>query len=544
MPHPLAGEKVDLCAAEDIPSLIAQYYVSRPEFSHASQLVSFGTSGHRGSSLNQSFNESHILAITQALCDYRRQVGIKGPMYVGKDTHALSTPAFMSALEVLVANEVSVRIEEGFTPTPVISHAILTHNRLTQTALADGVVITPSHNPPCDGGFKYNTPNGGPADTDVTGWIQKKANGYLHNQLHGVKRVAYERAMKSSFVKVEDFISRYVDDLDRVIDMKAISDSKLKLGVDPMGGAGIKYWEAIGERYGIDLEIVNPCVDPTFSFMHYDHDGKVRMDCSSPYAMRGLLDMMDRFDLAFGNDPDFDRHGIVTKTGGLMNPNHYLSTAIDYLFRLRCNWRDSMAIGKTLVSSSMIDRVGANLSKKVIEVPVGFKWFVAGMHQGTLGFGGEESAGASFLDKQGLPWSTDKDGMIMNLLSAEMMARQGKDPYQRYMELEAKHGKAYYARIDAPANDEARVKLKNMNAMDIAAYQLAEEKINHVYTHATGNGEAIGGVKVVTDNGWFAARPSGTEPIYKIYAESFISSEHLAQIQQEARSMVDKVMGL
>ena len=544
MAHPQAGEKVDQQSIEDIPKLISYYYASKPDFSHASHLVSFGTSGHRGSSLLQNFNESHIQAITQALCDYRRQAGIKEAMYVGKDTHALSTPAFMTALEVLVANDVTVCIEEGFTPTPVISHAILSHNKAGVSALADGVVITPSHNPPSDGGFKYNTPNGGPADTDVTGWIQKKANAYLHEGLQGVKRVPYERAMKSSLIKVQDFISRYVDDLDRVIDMKAIAASGLKLGVDPMGGSGIKYWEAIAQRYALDMEVVNPCVDPTFSFMHYDHDGKIRMDCSSSYAMKGLLSLMDKFDLAFGNDPDFDRHGIVTKSGGLMNPNHYLSTAIDYLFRLRCGWSDTMAIGKTLVSSSMIDRVGKELGKKVIEVPVGFKWFVKGMSEGSLGFGGEESAGASFLDKNGKPWSTDKDGIIMNLLSAEMMARQGKDPYERYQELEAKHGKAYYARMDAPANDEARTKLKKMNAMDIAAYQLADEKILDVHTHAPGNGAAIGGVKVVSANGWFAARPSGTEPIYKIYAESFISKDHLAQIQSEARKMVDKVMGI
>ena len=545
MPHPRAGEKVELCEIENIPNLISKYYITKPDISNnTSSQVSFGTSGHRGCSLDGTFNENHILAISQALCDYRRQAGIKGPLYVGKDTHALSTPAFFTALQVFVANSVHVCIEDGYTPTPVISHAILMYNKTKPSALADGVVITPSHNPPSDGGFKYNTPNGGPADTDVTTWIQKKANAYLQNDLQGVKRVSDTQVQSSSYVQVEDFISRYVDDLTRVIDMKSIAESGLKIGVDPMGGSGIKYWEAIADRYKLDLEIVNPCVDPTFSFMHYDHDGKVRMDCSSPYAMKGLLGMMDKFDLAFGNDPDFDRHGIVTKSGGLMNPNHYLSCSIDYLFRLRCNWNDSLAIGKTLVSSSMIDKIGASLGRKVVEVPVGFKWFVSSMHEGNLGFGGEESAGASFLDKSGNPWSTDKDGIIMNLLAAEMTARQGKDPYERYKELEEKHGKSYYERVDAPANAEARGKLKNIDAMDVVAYKLADEKILHVNTHATGNGKAIGGVKVISENGWFAARPSGTEPIYKIYAESFISEDHLKQIQTEAKEMIDKVMGI
>ncbi len=542
MLHPLAGKKAPKEMLENIPSLVSAYYTLKPDVNIDTQKVSFGTSGHRGCSYKKSFNEDHILAITQAVCEYRKSRGINGALFIGKDTHALSTPAEISALEVCAANKVETVIAQnnGFTPTPVISFTILTHNQ-NSSNICDGIVITPSHNPPSDGGFKYNPPNGGPADTDVTDIIQKRANEILKNDLKDVKRIDIEEAKKSCYVKEYDFITPYVKALKDIIDIDAIKNSSLKIGVDPMGGSGIEVYKKINEIYDLKLDIVNPYVDETFSFMTLDHDGKIRMDCSSPYAMASLISLKERYDIAFGNDTDFDRHGIVTKNT-LMNPNHYLSVAIWYLLQNRENWNKELKIGKTLVSSSMIDRVVESLGRKVLEVPVGFKWFVDGLIEGKIAFGGEESAGASFLRKDGKVWTTDKDGIILNLLSAEITAKTGKDPSTIYQELEEKFGKSYYERMDAPATPAQKKKLKNLTPDDLKNDFLAGEKILHIFTKASGNDQAIGGLKVVSKNGWFAARPSGTEDIYKIYAESFISKEHLKKIQKEAKEMILEVI--
>jgi len=529
----------------NIPRLIAAYYTYKPDVSEPGQRVAFGTSGHRGSSLKNSFNEAHILAVSQAICEYRKAQKIRGPLFLGMDTHALSEPAFMSAVEVFAANKVQVRIQEGYayTPTPVVSHAILTHNQKIRGIMgrADGVVITPSHNPPEDGGFKYNPPHGGPADTATTKVIEERANEILSGGLKGVKRILFEKAIRTGYVVQYDFVSPYVDDLGNVIDMQAIASAGLRIGVDPLGGAAVGFWKPIAERYGLNLEVVNDAVDPTFSFMTADRDGKIRMDCSSPYAMASLIQLKDRFDIAFGNDTDVDRHGIVTRGSGLMNPNHYLSVAIRYLFQNRPDWRKDAAIGKTLVSTSMIDRVGRALGRKVSEVPVGFKWFVDGLIDGSYGFGGEESAGASFLRKNGKVWTTDKDGIIMDLLACEITARTGKDPAEHYRELEDKFGRAYYTRIDAPASSVQKAVLSKLSPELVTAEELASEPITAKLTRAPGNNAEIGGLKVITQNGWFAARPSGTEDIYKIYAESFLDEGHLKRIQEEAVAIVGAV---
>jgi phosphoglucomutase len=506
--------------------------------------VSFGTSGHRGSALKRSFNEAHILAITQAICRYRRQQRIDGPLFLGKDTHALSEPAFASALEVLAANEVQVMIDHnrGYTPTPVISHAILTHNRGRKTGLADGIVITPSHNPPEDGGIKYNPPHGGPADTQVTKWIEDQANALLAENLTGVRRIPFHRALCASTTHRHDYVGSYVGDLAAVVEMEQIRMAGLKIAVDPLGGSGVAYWYPAAERYKLDLTVVNESVDPTFRFMPLDWDGKIRMDCSSPFAMANLIALKDRFDVAFGNDADNDRHGIVTRSAGLMNPNHYLAVSIAYLFTHRPGWKPDAGIGKTLVSSSLIDRVAAKLKRKLIEVPVGFKWFVDGLLDGSLGFGGEESAGASFLRRDGTVWSTDKDGIIMDLLAAEMTATTGKDPAQLYRDLTSELGEPVYERIDAPATPEQKAILAKLSPDQVNATELAGDKIVAMLTTAPGNGAAIGGLKVVTSQGWFAARPSGTEDVYKLYAESFRGKEHLKRIQEEAQALIAKVL--
>ena len=540
--HELAGKPAPRSLLENIPRLIAAYYTRQPDAADANQLVAFGTSGHRGSSLRNSFNEAHILAISQAICEYRQAQGTDGPLFLGMDTHALSEPAFASAIEVFAANNVDLFIDEclGYTPTPVISHAILTYNRNVRTGRgrADGVVITPSHNPPEDGGFKYNPPHGGPADAIATTVIEKRANELMAQGLKGVRRMPFERAMKTSCIHRHDYITPYVSDLGQVVDMEAIAASKIRIGIDPLGGAAVAYWQPIAERYGLNLEIVNDAVDPTFSFMSVDKDGKIRMDCSSPYAMASLIKLKDRFDIACGNDTDVDRHGIVTKGAGLMNPNHYLSVAIWYLFQNRTGWSGNASIGKTLVSTSMIDRVGAALGRKVCEVPVGFKWFVDGLIDGSFGFGGEESAGASFLRRDGTVWTTDKDGIIMDLLACEMTARMGKDPGELYRELEKQFGCPSYARIDAPASSAQKTVLKKLSPEQVTARQLAGEPITAKLTRAPGNNAEIGGLKVITQNGWFAARPSGTEDVYKIYAESFLGEEHLRKIQEEAVAIV------
>jgi phosphoglucomutase len=541
--HPNAGKLAPKSILVNIAQLISEYYTQVPNTDDTTQSVSFGTSGHRGSSLLRSFNEQHILAVTQAVCDYRQHTGITGTLFMGMDTHALSYPAQLSAIEVLAANKVDVCIAEdfGYTPTPVISHAILTHNGDTAKPKCDGIVITPSHNPPSDGGFKYNPPHGGPADTDVTDWIEARANTHLRNGLADLKKLPLDDALNSPYIIQYDYITPYVDDLENVIDMQAIATSGVLIGADAMGGSGMAYYTAIKERYGLNMEVFNNTLDSTFSFMHCDKDGKIRMDCSSPYAMAGLVAMKDKFDIAFGNDTDFDRHGIVTKSVGLMNPNHYLSVAINYLAQNRPQWKSTLGIGKTLVSSSMIDRVAQALDKKVIEVPVGFKWFVDGLVEGSIFFGGEESAGASFLRKDGTVWSTDKDGMIMTLLSAEILATTGRDPGAHYQELTQKFGAPIYARIDAPANAQQRSILKKLSPDDVKEEVLAGEPIEAILTNAPGNGAAIGGLKVVAKNGWFALRPSGTEAIYKIYAESFIDEAHLKRIQDEAQAMVAKL---
>lgn len=537
------GELAPKTMLDNIPELIAAYYTKYPVMDDSSHRVAFGTSGHRGCSVKHSFNESHIFAITQAVCEYRKQQGIAGKLFIGKDTHALSVPAQISALQVCAANNVNVCIakDDDFTPTPLVSFAILENNTQADEQ-CDGIVITPSHNPPFDGGFKYNPPHGGPADTDVTTIIQNRANEILENQCRDVQMVMYHDALKSEFIEEYDFVTPYVHALKEIVNIDAIKTSGLKIGVDPLGGSGISVYKKINEVYDLGLDIINPYVDPTFSFMTLDHDGKIRMDCSSPYAMASLISHKSKYDIAFANDPDFDRHGIVTKSAGLMNPNHYLSVAIWYLFQYRKEWSSSLKVGKTLVSSSMIDRVCASIDKEVYEVPVGFKWFVEGLINAELGFGGEESAGASFLRKNGKVWSTDKDGIIMNLLSAEITATLGKDPGVIYKEFEEQFGKSYYKRIDSPATPEQKAKLKTLSPEDIKSDTLAGEKITGVFTQAPGNKKGIGGLKVTTKNGWFAARPSGTEHIYKVYAESFISEEHLATLHEEAKTMVLEVI--
>jgi len=549
--HPLAGKPAPRSILIDVPKLVSAYYTEVPDPQIASQRVAFGTSGHRGSSLNRAFNEAHILAVTQAIVLYRRKAGIGGPLFLGKDTHALSEPAQATALEVLAANEVETRLDAstggrdpGYTPTPAVSHAILGHNRLGGGRAAgagdqaDGIVITPSHNPPADGGFKYNPPNGGPADSDVTGWIEQTANELLRGQNREVRRIPLARARTAACVRPHDFITPYVQDLGAAIDMDAIRSAGLKIGVDPMGGAGVAYWAPIAERYHLDLEIVNDVVDPTFAFMTVDWDGKIRMDCSSPYAMASLIRLKDRFSIAFGNDADADRHGIVTPSAGLLNPNHYLSVAVDYLFRNRPGWRSDAAVGKTLVSSSLIDRVAKRLGRRLAEVPVGFKYFVSGLLDGSYGFGGEESAGGSFLRRDGDVWTTDKDGLLLNLLAAEITARSGKDPGACYRDLTAALGDPVYERMDAPATPAQKDALKKLSPAAVTAATLGGEPIRAKLTAAPEGNAPLGGLKVVAENGWFAARPSGTEDTYKIYAESFRGPDHLKQIQGEAQQIV------
>jgi phosphoglucomutase len=539
---PLAGKPVEPAMLVNVPRLVTAYYAERPDPSVAAQRVAFGTSGHRGSAFDIAFNEAHILAISQAICLYRKQQKISGPLFLGMDTHALSEPAFASALEVLAANGVDVMIDRdrGYTPTPVISHAIITYNRDHKNAPADGIVITPSHNPPIDGGFKYNPPHGGPADTNITAWVEEKANSFLAKRLDGVARVPFKSALAASTTHRHDYIGPYTEALGEVVDMDAIRGAKLKIGVDPLGGAGVHYWGRVIERYGVAIKVVNEAVDPTFRFMTLDWDGKIRMDCSSPYAMAGLISLRDRFDVAFANDTDHDRHGIVTRSGGLMNPNHYLAVAISYLFRRRTGWRKDAAVGKTVVSSSIIDRVAAKIGRRLVEVPVGFKWFVDGLKDGSLGFGGEESAGASFLRMDGGVWTTDKDGMILGLLAGEITAQSGRDPAEIYIEITKELGAPVYERIDVPATPAQKQILKRLSPQDIEARTLAGEKVAGIVTEAPGNGSPIGGVKVVTENGWFAVRPSGTEDVYKIYGESFLGVDHLRKIQEEAQSLIAK----
>ncbi|WP_300158636.1 phosphoglucomutase (alpha-D-glucose-1,6-bisphosphate-dependent) [Solidesulfovibrio sp.] len=538
---PLAGKPAPRSLLVNVPRLVASYYSITPDPADPLQRVAFGTSGHRGSSFDGSFNEDHILATTQAICDYRAGQDIAGPLFLGMDTHALSEPAFISALEVLAANGVATRIQtgRGYTPTPVVSHAILTFNRDHANARADGVVITPSHNPPADGGFKYNPPSGGPADTDVTRVVQDMANAYLEKKLAGVRRMPYEAALRAGCVEEYDYVGPYVADLGNIVDMAAIRGAGLRIGVDPLGGSGIAFWEPMAERYGLDLSLISDVVDPTFSFMTVDKDGKIRMDCSSPYAMARLIEHRASYDIAFGNDPDYDRHGIVTRGAGLLNPNSYLAVAVDYLFTTRTGWRADAAVGKTVVSSAMIDRVAALLGRRLCEVPVGFKWFVSGLIDGSFGFGGEESAGASYLRKDGTVWTTDKDGIIMDLLACEITAATGKDPAERYAELTARFGEPLYERLDAPATKAQKAALAKLSPDMVAASSLAGEAITAKLTRAPGNDAPIGGLKVVTKNGWFAARPSGTEDVYKIYAESFNGREHLQALQAEAREIVD-----
>jgi phosphoglucomutase len=538
--HEFAGKPAPRSILANIPRLICAYYTRRPDVSDHAQRVAFGTSGHRGSSLRNSFNEGHVLAISQAICEHRKSKGIIGPLFMGMDTHALSEAALATAIEVFAVHGVDVMIQTGlrYTPTPVISHAILTYNRNRKRGFADGVVITPSHNPPEDGGFKYNPPEGGPADTGITRMIEERANEILAQGLENISRLPFERAMKAGSIHEYDYVTPYVEDLQNVIDMEAIAGSGLKIGADPLGGAAVDFWDPIAERYGLALEMVNRIVDPTFSFMTVDMDGKIRMDCSSPYAMAGLIRLKDNFDIAFGNDTDADRHGIVTRGAGLMNPNHYLSVAVHYLFRNRPGWRQDAMVGKTLVSTSMIDRVAADIGRRLSEVPVGFKWFVDGLIDGSCGFGGEESAGASFLRRDGTVWTTDKDGIIMNLLACEMMAKTGRDPAELYRDLEERFGKSFYIRIDTPATPEQKAALKRLSPDMIGAKELAGEPIIATLTRAPGNHADIGGLKVVAKNGWFAARPSGTEDIYKVYTESFVSEEHLQRIEEEAATIV------
>jgi phosphoglucomutase len=537
---PRAGTHPDSSMLANIPRLVSAYYTTHPDPTRREERVSFGTSGHRGSSLTGAFTESHILAITQAICEYRREQGTDGPLFLGIDTHALSESAFGSALEVLAANGVDVMIDsrDGYTPTPALSHAVLEHNRGRTSGLADGIVVTPSHNPPEDGGFKYNGTNGGPADTQATGWIEQRANAFLADGLRAVKRVPLARARAASTTHRYDYADRYVSDLPRVIDLDVIRESGLRLGVDPLGGASVEYWTLVAERHRLPLTVVSAEIDPTFRFMTVDWDGRIRMDCSSPYAMKRLIAVRDRFDVAWANDPDADRHGIVTRSAGLMNPNHYLAVAIEYLFQRRESWPAGAGVGKTVVSSSMIDRVTAALGRRLVEVPVGFKWFVDGLMDGSLGFGGEESAGASFLRRDGGAWSTDKDGLILGLLSAEMTAVTGRDPGELYVALTERFGAPEYERIDAPASPEQKAVLSRLAPDQVTATDLAGEPIVARLTKAPGNDAPIGGIKVVAKNGWFAARPSGTEHVYKLYAESFLGLDHLRRIQEQAREII------
>jgi len=539
--NPLAGKTVEPSMLVNVPRLVTAYFAGKPDPSVRAQRVAFGTSGHRGSAFNNAFNEAHILAISQAICDYRGSRGITGPLFAGIDTHALAEPALASALEVFAANGVDVMVDEhdGYTPTPVISRAILTYNKGRENGFADGVVITPSHNPPEDGGFKYNPPNGGPADTDITADIERAANGFLQDGLRGVKRIPYDRARKSSCVHRTDYIGPYVADLANVVDMEAIRTEGVKIGIDPLGGAGVRYWQPIIERYRLAATIVNDAVDPTFRFMTVDWDGKIRMDCSSPYAMARLIGMRDRFDVAFANDTDADRHGIVTRSNGLMNPNHYLAAAISYLFENRPQWSKNSAVGKTIVSSAIIDGVAKKLGRRLVETPVGFKWFVDGLSDGSFGLAGEESAGASFLRQDGSVWTTDKDGIILGLLAAEMTARTKRDPSQLFDGLTSELGVPFYERIDAPATPAQKNLLKALSPEKLAMTELGGEPVRATLTAAPGNGQPFGGIKVITDSGWFAARPSGTEDVYKIYAESFRSQAHLRQIQSEAQRAID-----
>ncbi len=543
--HPLAGQPAPTDALIDVEKLLQDFSGLQPNPNDPKQAVSFGTSGHRGSASNAAFNEPHIVAITQAICEFRRSKGLFGPVFVGKDSHALSVPAERTALEVLVANgiETFYQQDNGYTPTPVVSHAILNYNRARTAGLCDGIIITPSHNPPSDGGLKYNPPNGGPAESEMTDWIQNRANDILRGGVGKVKRTPYEQAVAAKTTVAADLMTPYIEDLGKVIDFDAIKSSGLKIGVDPLGGASVRYWEPIAARYGLNITVVNKEVDPTFRFLTLDHDGKIRMDCSSPHAMANLVKLKDDYDVAFGNDPDADRHGIVTPSAGLMNPNHYLAVAIRYLFGYRKKWSASAAIGKTLVSSSMIDRVAKQLNRKLVEVPVGFKWFDSGLFDGWLGFGGEESAGASFLRTDGTVWTTDKDGIIMCLLAAEMTAKTGKDPGEHYQELTSQFGVPFYKRVDQPATREQKAVLKKLAPDAVTASTLAGDPIIAKLTRAPGNNAAIGGLKVTTEHGWFAARPSGTEDIYKIYAESFKGEEHLNTILEEAATIVNKALG-
>ena len=543
MAHPRAGQPATAQDLIDVNALL-QAYFDLPDTGDPAQRVAFGTSGHRGTALKKSFNEAHILAISQAVCEYRKAQGIGGPLFLGMDTHALSAPAQKTCLEVLAANGVETHLQSGggYTPTPVISRAILAWNRIHPNVRADGIVITPSHNPPQDGGIKYNPPHGGPADTDATGWIENRANELIAGGCAGVKRMAYELALKAPNTHVEDFMAPYIADLENVIDFQAIRDAKLRIGVDPMGGAAVAYWKPIAEKYGLDIRVVNDRVDPAFAFMTLDHDGKIRMDCSSPYAVAGLVDLKDRFDIAWGNDADVDRHGIVAPSVGLLNPNHFLAVAIHYLLTHRPQWPATAAVGKTLVSSAMIDRVVDGLERQFLEVPVGFKWFSAGMLAGSLCFGGEESAGASFLRKDGTVWTTDKDGIILGLLAAEITAVTGRDPGRYYQDLVAKYGAPFYVRIDSAVTRDEKAAFKHLTPERVTATTLAGDAITAKLTKAPGNGAAIGGLKVTTANGWFAARPSGTEDIYKLYAESFVSAEHLERVVTEARAMVSAAL--
>ncbi|MFF3855086.1 phosphoglucomutase (alpha-D-glucose-1,6-bisphosphate-dependent) [Micromonospora sp. NPDC002575] len=545
MAHPRAGQPAEPTDLVDVPRLVTAYYAEHPDPDDPAQQVSFGTSGHRGSSLRRAFNSDHILAVTQALCDYRRQQGIDGPLFLGRDTHALSAPAAVDALEVLAANGVTVLLDsrDGYTPTPAVSHAILTHNRGRTSGLADGIVITPSHNPPDDGGFKYNPTHGGPADSDVTRWIQDRANAILAAGLKEVDRIPYARARAADTTGTYDFLAHYVDDLPAALDLDAVRAAGVRIGADPLGGASVAYWGEIAQRHRLDLTVINPAVDPTWRFMTLDGDGKIRMDCSSPNAMASLIAARGDYQVSTGNDADADRHGIVTPDGGLLNPNHYLAVAIGHLFRTRSEWGPGAAVGKTLVSSSMIDRVAADLGRPLLEVPVGFKWFVPGLLDGAVGFGGEESAGASFLRRDGSTWTTDKDGILLCLLAAEIIATTGKTPSEHWAELAGRFGAPAYARIDAPADRRQKAVLAKLSPEQVTATELAGEPITATLTAAPGNGAALGGLKVTTESGWFAARPSGTEDVYKIYAESFQGPEHLARIQEEAKELVSAVLG-
>jgi phosphoglucomutase len=542
--HALAGKPPSPDLLTDVARLRREYSDRTPQVADPAQRISFGTSGHRGSSFRVSFNEGHVLAITQAICEYRSYNGITGPLFMGRDTHALSEPAFATALEVLAANGVDTMIDDrdGYTPTPAVSHAILSFNRGRASGLADGIILTPSHNPPGDGGLKYNPPSGGPADTAATRWIEERANRLLAGGLADVARVPYAAARRAGTTRTYDYVGAYVNDLAAVVDLAVVRAARLKIGVDPLGGSSHAFWQPIADRYGIDLTVVNDTIDPTFGFMSVDRDGEIRMDCSSPFAMAKLVALKDRFDVAFGNDPDADRHGIVTRTGGLMNPNHYLAAAIFYLFTHRPDWRPDAGVGKTVVSSSIIDRVAGKIGRPLIEVPVGFKWFVEGLVDGSLGFGGEESAGASFLRHDGTAWATDKDGIIMDLLAAELMARTGRDPFELYGDLTRELGAPVYERIDAPASRDEKAILAALSPQDVNASELAGHPIEALLTTAPGNGAAIGGLKVVTAQGWFAARPSGTEDVYKLYAESYGGSDHLRRIQEEAQAIVGKAL--